>query len=114
MTTLDDRDWLDLRQAILNILHKTEGDAEFMDKHLDPKKNGPCNIDIAAPRCAKRVKQLEAHINKHYISRAKLDEAFLKTRMDWDIEFGDTADQMLDDLRNNLGIGERNEFTKMQ
>ncbi len=48
----------ELRQKLLKICHKFE-DKEFMAVH------GKCDMDVAAIRCAKRVKALEALINQH-------------------------------------------------
>lgn len=42
----------ELREKILKICHKYE-DNEFMAAH------GKCDMDLAAPRCAKRVKEIE-------------------------------------------------------
>ena len=44
-----------LREKILKVCHKYE-DKEFMAVH------GKCDMDLAALRCAKRVKELEALI----------------------------------------------------
>lgn len=45
----------ELREKILKVCHKYE-DKEFMAVH------GKCDMDLAALRCAKRVKELEALI----------------------------------------------------
>jgi lantibiotic modifying enzyme len=45
------------RKAILKILHQTESCTGCKDHYKRPEK---CDMDYAAPRCAKRVKQIEA------------------------------------------------------
>ena len=47
------------RKAILKILHQTESCTGCKDHYKKPHK---CDMDLAAPRCVKRVKKLEALI----------------------------------------------------
>ena len=53
MTTLSNEQ---LREKILNILHKTESCSGCKDHYKSPHK---CDMDLAAPRCVKRVKEIE-------------------------------------------------------
>ncbi len=46
-----------LRREILNSLHRTEADKEFLQKHFNSPNR--CDVDFAAPRCAERVFKLE-------------------------------------------------------
>jgi len=46
-----------VRKAILKILHQTESCTGCKDHYKKPHK---CDMDLAAPRCVKRVRKLEA------------------------------------------------------
>lgn len=48
-----------VRKAILKILHQTESCTGCKDHYKKPHK---CDMDLAAPRCVKRVRKLEALI----------------------------------------------------
>lgn len=65
-----------LRQQLLDICHKFE-DREFMAAH------GKCDLDLAAPRCAKRVRAIEALIE------ADRNKAAESARIGWTLELPD-------------------------
>jgi hypothetical protein len=58
MPELNNQNIAELRENLLKICHKYE-DPEFMRVH------GKCDMELAAPRCAKRVKELEKLFIQH-------------------------------------------------
>jgi len=60
---------VELREAILGLLHKTESCTGCKDHCKKPHK---CDMDLASPRCAKRVRGIERLIQQE-VNRQKLE-----------------------------------------
>ena len=66
-----------LREIILNALHEIMklDCPEFYELHIG--KHGPCNMDLAAPNCAKVVKKYEKKLHSYaeaWAEEARIDE----------------------------------------
>lgn len=79
MSTTDNEELDNLKEKILNILHKTEGCDSCKDHYSKPHK---CDMDLAAPRCAARVKGIEKAILKSFTPNSEVERLVREARID--------------------------------